>query len=290
MHEGAAELALKGFPSTEADGENRCLMGSTNSRVDAGLILVSAYTSAMNPHEYINLARVEKDHWYYSGKRELVRRLIGRSAGFGQNVRLLDCGAGTGIFAEEMSGLCEVSVLDDHDESIRLLKQKFPEERVLRVSGTQIPVGPGGLDVVTAMDVLEHIEADQMAVGEFARILRSGGFAVVTVPASKALWSDWDEGLHHFRRYDKAGLRKLFEGPEWAIVTCRYTNSLAFPVVWILRKLRRFSKDVKEGGRSEDRVPFRPINGFLKRLFVAQALCPVPMPFGVSLVLMARRR
>ena len=30
----------------------------------------------MNAEEYTNLQRVELSHWYYAGKRELVRRWI----------------------------------------------------------------------------------------------------------------------------------------------------------------------------------------------------------------------
>ncbi len=244
----------------------------------------------MNPQEYINLARVEKDHWYYSGKRDLVRRLICGHMVLLKESRLLDCGAGTGIFAGEMASLCDVAVLDDHEESIRLLRERFASDRVLRVSGTQVPTGSASLDVVTALDVLEHIEKDAAAVGEFARITKPGGLVVVTVPASMALWSDWDVSLHHFRRYDKAGLRALFSGAEWEVLRCNYTNTAAFPAVWAIRRLRGKGGKQGEGARSEDKLPPRPLNWLLRMVFVWQGLCRLPMPFGVSLVLVARRR
>ena len=62
----------------------------------------------MNSEEYANLDRVERDHWYYSGKRRFVREWIRRIRPPVPSDVLLDCGAGTGRFAEEMAALCAV--------------------------------------------------------------------------------------------------------------------------------------------------------------------------------------
>jgi SAM-dependent methyltransferase len=247
----------------------------------------------MNADEYSNLERVERDHWYYSGKRELVRHWLEYFGPLRAEQRLLDCGAGTGIFAKELEGLCQVSVLDDHEESIRILKTRFPDERILRVSGASIPLAAGSLDYLTALDVLEHIEADSAAVTEFARVLKPGGCAVVTVPASMALWSDWDEALHHYRRYDRKGLKRLFLSPEWEILHVNYTNIPAFPAVWLIRKWRgiRARKGAPVEHRSEDAIPPKPLNSVLRWLFVSLGTVRhIPFPFGVSLILVARRR
>ena len=42
--------------------------------------------------------------------------------------------------------------------------------------------------------------------------------------------------------------------------------------------------------RSEDRIPSPPVNAILRRVFVGMAMWREPFPFGVSLVLVARRR
>lgn len=243
----------------------------------------------MDPQEYNNLARVETHHWYYSGKRQLVRALIKRY--HCQGLEFLDCGAGTGIFAREMQDAFNVTVLDDHDESIRLLEQHFTAAKVLRVSGTGVPVAPESFDLVTALDVLEHIENDAAAVGEFHRILRPNSTLVITVPASMSLWSDWDLSLHHFRRYSKQDLLRLFTADKWDVKRCNYTNSIPFPLVWFMRRSRSKQAGLKAAtNRTEDKIPIAPINWLLRKLFVLQGLCPLPFPFGVSLVLVAKRR
>ena len=243
----------------------------------------------MDPAEYANLERVEQDHWYYSGKRVLARWWLARTTEKGSTrPKLLDCGAGTGRFAAEMTETCDVWGLDDHEESLELLRKRLSPDRVLKLEGSRLPADDGAFDIVTALDVLEHIPDDVSAVREIRRVLKPGGVFLATVPASMALWSDWDESLHHQRRYSRKTLRAIFPPGEWDIVHVNYTNVLVYPLVWAIRKGRRLTG--RKGGRSEDRLPAGPINAILKWLFVATGKCRTPLPFGVSLLLVARRR
>ncbi len=244
----------------------------------------------MDAAEYANLDSVERDHWYYAGKREFVRRWIERVRPPKPTDVLLDCGAGTGRFALEMQARCAVLVLDDHEEALRMLRERFRPEQVLSLSGDQVPLPAGSLEYVTALDVLEHVPDDAAVVRGFSRLLKPGGIAVVTVPASMALWSDWDVALHHFRRYHRAQLRALFPAEEWDVEYVNYTNVLVYPAVWLLRRWRKWFPAAKGAGRAEDRVPAAPLNRGLKACFVRMAFWRVPFPFGVSLVLVARKR
>jgi len=251
----------------------------------------------MDAAEYANLDRVERDHWYYSGKRRIVQRWIDRSRPPVVTDRLLDCGAGTGIFAKEMEAHCRVLVLDDHEEALRILRTRFRAEQILSLAGDAVPLPDGSLEYVTALDVLEHVPDDGAVVRGFHRLLKPGGLAVVTVPASMALWSDWDVGLHHFRRYHRAQLRALFPVEAWELVYVNYTNVVVYPAVWLVRKWRAWrpakiavSANGGAATRTEDQIPPRWFNGILRTVFVNLAQWRVPFPFGVSLILVARRR
>ena len=244
----------------------------------------------MDTAEYENLARVEKEHWYYVGKRQFVRRWIERVRPPAKEDRLLDCGAGTGIFADEMKELCDVTVMDTFEESLTLLRQRFPEDRVITLENGEVPLPDRSMCYITALDVLEHVPDDRAVVQGFARMMKPGGVAVVTVPASMALWSDWDVGLQHYRRYERAQLMDLFDSEQWEVVQANYTNVPIYPLVWLIRRWQRGRKSSADSARAEDKVPFGLMNRMLKWQFVSLAMSWLPMPFGVSLVLVARRR
>jgi ubiquinone/menaquinone biosynthesis C-methylase UbiE len=247
----------------------------------------------MNAEEYANLDRVEGEHWYYSGKRHFVRDWLRRVRSPQSTDVLLDCGAGTGRFAQEMESLCRVLVLDDHEESLRLLRQRVRPEQILSLAGDAVPLPDGSLEYVTALDVLEHVPDDAAVVRGFHRLLKPGGIAAVTVPASMALWSDWDVTLHHFRRYHRAQLRALFPAEGWEILYVNYTNVVVYPAVWGVRKWRKLRRALglaESVARTEDQLPPRWLNTLLRGVFTGMARWRVPFPFGVSLVLVARRR
>lgn len=246
----------------------------------------------MDPAEYANIASIEQEHWYYSGKRRFVRDWIFRVRPPQPADVLLDCGAGTGLFAQEMASACRVLVLDDHEEALRLLRARFNPDQILSLAGDRVPLPDQSLEYVTALDVLEHVPDDGAVVRGFHRLLKPGGICAITVPASMALWSDWDVSLHHFRRYNRRQLRSLFADDGWEVLHVNYTNVAAYPAVWALRRWRgmRRRAGMAPAVRSEDRIPPAWINAVLRQVFVRLARSRIPFPFGVSLLLLARRR
>jgi SAM-dependent methyltransferase len=247
----------------------------------------------MDIAEYANLATIENEHWYYAGKREVVRTWLKRVGPPASGQTLLDFGAGTGSFARGMEPFCRVLVLDDHEEALRLLRGHFRPEQILIPAGDAVPLPDASLDYVTALDVLEHVPDDAAVVRSFARLLRPGGIAAITVPASMALWSDWDVALHHYRRYRRSQLAALFDPGTWEIVHLNYTNVAVFPAVWFVRKFRMLLARLgvqPANPRPEDRLPPAWLNAILHWLFVGMAKMKLSFPFGVSLLLIVRRR
>jgi len=236
------------------------------------------------------MEQMEQAHWYYAGKREIVRGWLRRVGPPRPSDRLLDCGAGTGRFAQEMEAECRVMVLDDHEEALRLLRTRFRPDQILSLAGDRVPLPDASLNFVTALDVLEHTPDDRAVVAGFHRLLVPGGVALVTVPAGMALWSDWDVALHHYRRYSRPQLRALFPAGQWEVLHVNYTNVFVYPAVWAVRKWRKFFPAKAGRVRTEDQQPAAWLNAVLRRLFVRPAFSRLPFPFGVSLLLVARKR
>ena len=241
----------------------------------------------MSPEEYSNLEKVETLHWYYVGKRNIVQHWLAKKCKLDSRLKLLDCGAGSGAFATAMQKSVKVVAMDDHEESLEILRKRLPPEAVVRGSCTSIPFNDDSFDAVTALDVLEHIPAHQDAANEMIRVLRPGAPIVITVPAMMCLWSDWDASLHHQRRYSKPQLLNLFHHLPVKIDHCSYINVLAMPMVWMARKARGIG--FRSGYRTEDHIPVMLINWLLRQAFVRLANLRIQFPFGVGLILVAHK-
>jgi ubiquinone/menaquinone biosynthesis C-methylase UbiE len=246
----------------------------------------------MNPEEYNNLVKVEQQHWFYAGKREIVRYWIDRSQPLKPADRLVDCGAGTGIFADEMRARCQVVAIDDFEASLQLLNTRLGKDCVMKGSCAALPLADQSVDVLTALDVLEHVLDDQTSMNEFLRVLRPGGIAVITVPALMALWSDWDVTLRHHRRYNAAKLRKIIP-PGFDILHLNYINVAVLPAVFLVRKFRAIKQRLgfKSVARSEDQIPSVWLNRFLQWQFVRLACQKtIYFPAGVGLIAVLRKK
>jgi ubiquinone/menaquinone biosynthesis C-methylase UbiE len=241
----------------------------------------------MNSEEYSNLERVEKHHWFYAGKREIVRYWLNQVGPLSPEQILLDCGAGTGLFVKEMLAACKAIALDDHQESLEIAREKLSAAHVVEGLCTQIPFEENSIDAITALDVLEHVEHDHLAIKEFARVLKPGGILIVTVPALPTLWSDWDVALHHYRRYTSKSMLDLVPNSDFTLIHHNYVNFAVLPIVWLLRKIRGLNKSPSETSttRAEDSIPIKPLNALLKWLFVKLACQKsVQFPAGVGLI------
>ncbi len=239
----------------------------------------------MNPDEYHSLHEVESRHWYYCAKRHFVRHWILRHLRAGPGRRLLDVGAGTGIFAREMSDLFDVHALDASEYAGTYLNQVLPPDRVAIGTLGEVPWADRSFDALTGLDLLEHVEDDRAAAARMHDLLRPGGLLALTVPADPVLWSDWDERLHHFRRYRRQSFSALFPDQHWQIETLRYTNWPVYPIVYLARRLPSIRRV-----RPENRIPPGWVNRLLYRQFFWSAVTRLRAPFGVSLLLVARRR
>jgi SAM-dependent methyltransferase len=246
----------------------------------------------MNPAEYANLDRLDRRHWFYRGKRAIVRHWIDRHLALGPDDLLVDAGCGTGTFLEEAAGTCRVLGLDDHAESIAIAGPRLAAVggRVLHTPLERVDLSDDSAAVVTLLDVLEHTDDDGLVLREMIRLVRPGGLVVVTVPALRALWSDWDVALHHRRRYHRRDLLRVCSQPGVEPLRCTYFNTAALPAVFAVRAWRKLRPPTSGRERAEDRVPVGFLNQFLYHAMVAPArwgwLYP---PIGVSLLAVLRR-
>lgn len=249
----------------------------------------------MQLSEYDALERVEREHWFYKGKRQLVRWWIERAApAFHDGDTIVDAGAGTGELVRELRAWYEhqgvrIIGVEFSDEARRLAKERKNTE-LLPGSILALPLQDQTSKVTIALDVLEHVEDDKLAFSELVRITERGGIIIVNVPAFMSLWSDWDVSLDHFRRYTKAMMTATMSAHrhEFDVLYFDYINAIAFLPIWFYRKA---AKLLRLTSRAEDIIPSPRMNKMLLQFFVEPAKVPwFHPPFGVSLFCVLRKK
>jgi SAM-dependent methyltransferase len=67
---------------------------------------------------------------------------------------------------------------------------------------TALPCRNGAFDLICAFDVIEHVDDDERALAELARVAAPGAALITSVPLHPALWTAFDDFVGHRRRYE----------------------------------------------------------------------------------------
>jgi SAM-dependent methyltransferase len=186
---------------------------------------------AVDAKAYRQFLELERDHWWFRGRRTVYFGLLRQALADHPPQRILDLGCGMGGFLDGLQDLGQRVYHSDIDlSSLRHCTRRGHPHGVVS-SGYALPFRDGAFDLVCLFDAIEHIPDDRRAMAEVARILRPGGRVFVSVPAYQFLYANNDRVAQHQRRYTRAGLRRLFEGAGLEVVRNTHSNVFLFPVI-----------------------------------------------------------
>lgn len=231
------------------------------------------------------MALIDSEHWWFTGRRAILRDVIGRLQ-LPADARILEVGAGTGSNLAMLKDFGRVDAIEPDDAARALASERSG----IAVQGGLLPDGvtldDGAYDLIVLLDVLEHIPDDKGTLEALRAKLALRGRLMVTVPAMPWLWSAHDVAHHHQRRYTAATLENVFRAGGYRVRYRSHFNTILFPLVVAARAV---SKLVGRSGGDDDALPPRPLNRLLSGLFALErhALGRASLPFGVSLALVA---
>ena len=181
----------------------------------------------------------------------------------GKTGTLFDGGAGSGEFARRalVGGYCErVIALEPDSHNFERLQGnlgRYPSVNLLQASLLNIPLPDNSVDMVMCTQVIEHIKEHEQVAKEFDRILKPGGFALITVPHPPEPFPNDD---HVREGYTAEDLKALFEPLGMKSLRTDYfltkdttnrmlralqlpSNGVFLPLAWVDMETDRSAKD-----------------------------------------------
>ncbi len=211
-------------------GEPRSHAGDYKRAMSAGIPLLDRL-------DLRRKAELEDSHWWFRARRRIVLAEVGRLP-LPSGARVLDAGCGSGALLSDLSRLGSVAAVDPNPPAVEHARGRGIGD--VSLAGVEaLPFGDGEFDLVTCLDVLEHVADDRAALRELARVTRPGGFLVATVPAYPVLWSPHDVAAGHVRRYRPRELTDTAASAGWELVCATSFNALLLPLVAAHRLLAR---------------------------------------------------
>ncbi len=233
----------------------------------------------------------ESDHWFFRARRKLFGHVLDRWLVLPQDARVLDLGPGSGVNVPVLLERGRLAIVDVSDLSLRDCGAKGARDLV-HADATRPPFRSASLDLVCALDILEHLDDDTHALDEIHRILKPGGALFLSVPAWMLLWGRQDVLSEHKRRYRRVPLATLVRGAGFELERLSYFNFLLFvPILLVRVAMRPFLRWTGGGGSDlTTPTPFG-LDRLLFSLFAAERhwLARHDLPVGVSLICLARK-
>jgi SAM-dependent methyltransferase len=177
---------------------------------------------------------------------------------------------------------------------LEVLAGTLPGVPLLQFDLTACPLPDSSLDGIVLLNVLEHIENDDAALAQVARILKPGGIAIIEVPAAPNLYDIYDKQLLHYRRYRIGELVEKVSGQGLRVLARSHLGFFLYPAFWAVKKRgRRFLTADDEVQRAivARQITNGRANPLLYRVMDLEAKLRnwIYYPFGIRCLLTCKR-
>lgn len=241
----------------------------------------------------------EDSHWWFASRTRALNAVMRPLLPQKPDFRLLDIGCGAGNMIHHLSKYGKVKGLEIDTRPVQKARQRGYD--VDQFDATQpMPFDNGTFDAVTALDVIEHNQDDMAILADSYRILKPGGYIIITVPAFMWLWTHNDDLNAHVRRYTAAQLKQKLNQVGFKPKRISYNNFFIFPLAATLLLLRRLlgskpelaSHHVDEEEYQVEMEPASPpVNAVLTLVGKVEAglIRYVDLPVGTSLIAVGQK-
>jgi SAM-dependent methyltransferase len=240
----------------------------------------------------------EDQHWWFATRTWSLLNLLDSNLSR-RDLEVLDIGCGAGNMIHHLGRYGGVKGIDVDARPVAMAQARGYDVR--QGDPTHgIGFSDSSFDLVTILDVIEHIEDDEKVLREAHRVLRFGGLLAISTPAIPWLWSHNDELNAHKRRYSVGELRNRVERAGFHVCRLTYGFFLVFPFSapmillrnWLGKKPNLRSHHLQQEAYQVEMEPVAPwLNTILRGVGRVEAtmLSRVDLPIGTSLMCIAEK-
>lgn len=150
--------------------------------------------------------------WRFGLVRRTYRRL------FPGGADVVDVGCGLGVLLLYLPPNARFIGIDISERALAAARAYVRHGAEFRSGGFPcLPVESESCDFAVCLEVLEHLDDDARAVRELHRVLRPGGYLLLSVP-NTYYWSEYRSLIGHLRHYTAQSLTDLLAGGGFAVV------------------------------------------------------------------------
>ena len=193
-----------------------------------------------DPAVYQPLVKVEDHHFWFRARNRVIGALAAQlTAQLSPGYRVLEVGCGTGNVLRALSEACPggtVIGMDLFADGLRFARDRMPKALLVRGDALHPPFAER-FEIVGMFDVLEHLEDDLGVLRALRRLITDRGTLIMTVPASRALWSYFDEASRHVRRYEIEELTDKLTRTGFEVEFLSPYMGILYPMLWLGRRL-----------------------------------------------------
>src|SRR5215813_3615913 len=131
----------------------------------------------MYEHEYESMYRLEESYWWFVARRALAVDLLNREIRSRAAPYILDIGCGTGANLKAFSHLATAIGIDCSMDALHFCRRRGLETMALSPV-EELPFNCGTFDIVTALDVFEHMDDDLRGLREVHRVTKTHGLVL----------------------------------------------------------------------------------------------------------------
>ncbi len=240
----------------------------------------------MKKIEYEKMFFLEDSHFWFVGKRFFIKTYLELIKNNFHDI--LDIGSGTGGTTKFLEEYGKVTGIEKNNYAISLAKKRGL--KIIKGESEKLPFEKNSFDLATIFDALYHkdVKSVDQVIKEVSRVLRQGGYTLITDSAFNFLKSSHSIDVYEQRRFTVNEFKNILVRNNFRVIISSYIYISIFPLIFLKRVI--INKIFKKSKPDVFKAP-KIINSFLICLIKLESvlLRYFKYPIGSSLIILAKK-